>query len=75
MKKIDVNKLKAHATRQALTKELEAQLADFHLAESVEKVWESFRNIVHSSAVKELGHPTRKQHDWFDENDEGFRLC
>ncbi|XP_072137107.1 uncharacterized protein [Mobula birostris] len=32
--------------------------------------WDHFRDAVHSSALKMRGLSTRKQHDWFDENDE-----
>jgi len=67
-KRVDVTKLKNHLTSAALTKDLESQLANFNPVGSIEADWESFRDIVHSTAVQVLGYPTRHHHDWFDEN-------
>ena len=35
-----------------------------------EENWTVFRDTIHSSAMDSLGPVSRKQQDWFDENDE-----
>ena len=39
-------------------------------SEDPEENWRVFQNVVHSSAATTLGHPSRKQQDWFDDNDD-----
>jgi len=62
-KKINVEKLKDPSNT------LESKLSQFHPTGSAEDDWQSFRDVVHSTSQQQLGQPTRKQQDWFDEND------
>ena len=39
-------------------------------SEDPEENWTDFRSAVHSLAVNNLGHASRKHQDWFDGNDE-----
>ena len=43
-------------------------------SEDPEENWTVFQKVVHSSAATTIGHPSRKHQDWFDENDEEFKL-
>ncbi len=49
---------------------MESQLAELHLEGSAQKDWESFRDIVYTTAEQLLGYPIRNQQDWFEENDD-----
>ena len=46
----------------------------FLSSEDPEKNWTVFQKFVHSSAATTIGHPSRKNKDWFDENDEEIKL-
>ena len=41
---------------------------------SVEEQWTVFRDTVHKTALEHLGPTTRRNQDWFDENDEEMQL-
>ena len=43
-------------------------------SEDPEENWIVFQKLVHFSAAPTIGHPSRKQQDWFDENDEQIKL-
>ena len=42
-------------------------------SENLEQNWTVFQNVVHSSAVTTLGHPSRKHQAWFEENEEEIK--
>ena len=42
-------------------------------SEDREEKFAVFQTMVHSSAATNLGHLSRKQQDWFDENDEEIK--
>ena len=69
-KKFDVSKLKQDSKRQAFVNDLCSRLdALNHSSEDVDESWTVFRDTVYSSAMDSLGPVSRKQQDWFDEND------
>ena len=41
---------------------------------SIEEQWTIFRDTVHNTALEHLGATTRRDQDWFDENDEEIQL-
>ena len=59
---------------QAFIKDICNNLGAINLSsEGPEENWTGFQNVVHSSDVTTLGHPSRKHQDWFDENDEEIK--
>ena len=65
-----VSKLKQDSKRQAFVNDLCSRLdALEHSSENVDESWTVFRDIVHPSAMDFLGPVSRKNQDWFDEND------
>ena len=57
--------------RQDFLRDICNQLNAINLSsEDPEENWTVFHKIVHSSAATTLGHPSRKDQVWFDENDE-----
>ena len=73
--KLDVSKLNQHSKRQALITDICNHLGEVQLSsEDPEENWTVFRNAVHSLAVDTLGYSSRKQQDWFDENDEEIQV-
>uniref|UniRef100_A0A8C5PLD5 Reverse transcriptase n=1 Tax=Leptobrachium leishanense TaxID=445787 RepID=A0A8C5PLD5_9ANUR len=73
MKRINISKLRNPNTATSLAEDLDNQLSELQLEGNAEKDWKSFRDIVHSSALKVLGPSHRKQQDWFDENDDEIK--
>uniref|UniRef100_A0A8C5M988 Endonuclease/exonuclease/phosphatase domain-containing protein n=1 Tax=Leptobrachium leishanense TaxID=445787 RepID=A0A8C5M988_9ANUR len=73
MKWINIRKLRNPNTATSQAEDLDNQLSELQLEGNAEKDWESFRDIVHSSALKVLGPSHRKQQDWFDENDDEIK--
>ena len=73
-KRLDVSKLNHDSMRQAFINDISSQLGAMILSsEDPEENWTVFQ-IVHSSAVTAIRHPSRKHQDWFDENDEEIKL-
>ena len=69
-KRLDVSKLNQDSIRQAFLTDICNQLDAIDLrSENPEESWTVFHKTVHSSAATTIGHPSRKQ-DWFDENDD-----
>ena len=66
----DVSKLKQDSKRQAFVNDICSRLDTLeHSSEDVDESWTVFRDTVHSSSMDFLGPVSRKQQDWFDEND------
>ena len=69
-KKLDVSKLKQDSKMQTFVNDLCSCLdALEHSSEDADESWTVFRDTVHSSAMESLGPASRKDQDWFDEND------
>ena len=67
-KKLDVKKLRDPDTCTALADSLTSALQDTPTdGDDLESVWCTFRDTVYNTAKSVLGHPKRKQPDWFDE--------
>ena len=72
---LDVSKLNHESMSQAFINDISNQLGALNLSsEDPEENWTDFQKVVHSSAATTIGHPSRKQQDWFDENDEEIKL-
>ena len=70
-KRLDVSKLKCSETKDKFIRSLDSKLTNGASVQGdVEEVWKELRDVVYSTAAEHLGHTTRKQQDWFDENDE-----
>ena len=71
---LDISKLNEVSMRQALINNISNQLGAMNLSsEDPEENWAGFQNVVHSSVATTLGHPSRKNQDWFDENDDEIK--
>ena len=69
-KRLDVSKLKQDSMRQAFINDICSRLdALEYSSEDVDENWTVFRDTIHSSAMDFLGPISRKDLDWFDEND------
>ena len=54
-----------------ITRELDCKLAELHLGQATtEEDWVMLRDKIHVTVFQILGPITRKNQDWFDENDE-----
>ena len=74
-KRLDVSKLKEDNKRQAFLVDIRNNLDALQLSsDDPQENLTVLRNAFHSSAVNNLGHESRKQQDWFDENDEEIRI-
>ena len=70
-KRLNVNSLKCHETKDKFTHDLDIKLNDCASVQGdVEEQWKTLRDTVYSTAAVHLGHTTHRQQDWFDENDE-----
>ena len=74
-KKLNVSKLKNSRVAEILVTGLEDRLPDTPEADgtSIEEQWTAFRDAVYTTALEHLGPVTRRNQDWFDENDEEIR--
>ena len=73
-KRLDVSNLKQDSKRQAFINDIRSRLdALEHSSEAVDESWTVFRDTVHSSAMDFLRPVSRKNQDWFDENDKGIQ--
>ena len=71
---INVTKLSDKSVSEDLTRELDCKLAELHFGQAtVEEDWVVLRDKVHATAFQLLGPTTRKNQDWFDENDEEIK--
>ncbi|XP_047502747.1 uncharacterized protein LOC125048220 [Penaeus chinensis] len=70
-KRLNISKLKNSNIAQEFARDLDDRLPDTPQDEqdSTEEQWTAFREVVYSTALEHLGPATRKQQDWFDEND------
>ena len=67
-KKLNVKKLRDSRTCAVLADTLASALQDTSLdGDELESVWCIFKETVYNTARSILGHPKRKQPDWFDE--------
>ena len=74
-KRLDVSKLNHDSMRQAFINDISNQLGAMNFSsEDPEENWTVFQKVVHSSAATNIGHPSRKHQDWFDENDKEIKL-
>jgi hypothetical protein len=70
-KNLNISKLRNTLTSDSLERELDAKLNDLHLGTAtVDEDWASLRDIIYSTTSEHLGHMTRRNQDWFDDNDE-----
>ena len=75
VKRVNVSKLQ----NDTIAKEFSSDLEDKMLSltndkSSIEEQWTAFRDTVHKTALDHLGPTTRRNQDWFDENDEEIQL-
>ena len=69
-KQLNVTKLKNTETVNDLQSAMNRKLSNLPtLSDDIEEAWASFRDTVHSIALKVLGPTTRKHRDWFEGND------
>ena len=74
IKKLNVKQLRDKSVSEDLTLELECKLAELHLGQAtIEEYWVVLRDKIHDTAFQLLGSTTRKNQDWFDENDEQIK--
>ena len=70
-KKLNVTQLRDKSVSEDLTRELDCKLAELHLGQAtIEEDWVVLRDKIHDTECQLLGPTTRKNQDWFDENDE-----
>ena len=70
VKKLNVTKLENKETAENLSKCLDNRLTESATnVSTLDQRWETFRNVIYSTAHEHLGLPTRRHQDWFDEND------
>ena len=71
IKKLNVTQLRDKSVSEDdLTRELDYKLAELHLGQAtIEEDWVVLRDKIHDTAFQLLGPTTRKNQDWFDEND------
>ena len=71
-KRLNVSKLKSSKVAEDFSSDLESKLTDTvdDGGASVEEQWSAFRDVVYSTASEHLGPATRRNQDWFDENEE-----
>ena len=68
-KRLDVSKLKEDNKRKLSSLTFATIWAHCNSVKRIQRM-SLFRNAFHSSVVDNLGHKSRKNQDWFDENDE-----
>ena len=74
-KQLNVTKLKNTETVNDLQSAINRKLSNLPTpSNDIEEAWASFRDTVHSGALKVLGPTTRKHHDWFEENDNVIQI-
>ena len=73
LKRINVAKLGNSITTNALVDKLSETLETFEIQNEAEQDWSTFSTTVHTSSLEVLGKTSRKNQDWFDENDEKIK--
>ena len=74
IKKLNVTQLRDKSVSEDLTRELDCKLAELHLGQAtIEEDWVVLRVKIHDTAFQLLGPTTRKNRDWFDENDDEIK--
>ena len=74
IKKLNVTQLRDKSVSDDLTRELDYKLAELHHGQAtIEEDWVVHRDKIHDTAFQLLGPTTRKNQDWFDENDEEIK--
>ena len=69
-KKPDISKLQSPLVREELSRKLQEAYDAANLPrETASASWDVFKDITQKITEEVLGHPTRKNRDWFDEND------
>ena len=70
-KRLNVSKLKCDTVKQSLVQDLDSKLEAITLdSDDVESDWATLHDAVYASAMAAVGPTTRKQQDWFDENND-----
>ena len=71
-KRLNVSKLKSSKVAETFSQDLDSRLPDITQdgQDRTEEQWAAFRDAVYSTASEHLGPATRKNQDWFDENDD-----
>jgi hypothetical protein len=70
-KRLNISKLKSSIIADKLSSDMDARLPDTPDDQtSIEEQWTVFRDTVHTCALEHLGPATRRNQDWFDENNE-----
>ena len=68
------HQLRDKSVIEDLTRELDCKLAELNLGQAtIVEDWVVFRDKIHDTAFQLLGPTTRKNQDWFDENDEEIK--
>jgi hypothetical protein len=68
-KRLNVSQLKRNTVSEKFSTDLANKLNAMSENENgIEQQWASFRDIVYNTALEHLGPSTRKNQDWFDEN-------
>ena len=74
MKKLNVTQISDKSVSEDLTRALDCKLAELHLGQAtIEEDWVVLRDKIHDTAFRLLGLTTRRNQDWFDENDEEIK--
>ena len=74
IKRLNVTQLRDKSVSEDLTRELDCKIAELHLGQAaIEEDWVVLRDKIHDTAFQLLGPTTRKNQDWFDENDEEIK--
>ena len=70
-KRLNIAKLKDPTVLANFSDELEGRLTDLKVDDntSVENQWSALRDTIHSTAINHLGPVTKRNQDWFNEND------
>lgn len=71
-KRLNISKLKSSKVAEEISRDLDGKLVDtpHDDQDSLEEQWVAFRDAVYSIALEHLGPASRRNQDWFDENDE-----
>ena len=74
IKRLNATQLRDKLVSEDLTRELDCKLAELHLGQAtIEEDGVVLRDKIHDTAFQLLGPTTRKNQDWFDENDEEIK--
>ena len=75
VKRVNLSKLQNDTIAKDFSSNLEDKMLSLtNNQSSIEKQWIVFRDTVHKTALEHLRPTTRRNQDWFDENDEKIQL-